>query len=122
MSWPVLIVDDEEDIREGLASVFRARGYRTLTAADGAEALELVRRAAVRPAVVLLDLRMPTMSGEQFLETQAMDPWLAPVPVVVVTAHRAGEMTEHPQVVSVVDKPIDLAHLLQTVREACARR
>jgi CheY-like chemotaxis protein len=118
MSWQVLIVEDEEDIREGLASVLSARGYRTMTACNGNEALDLVRRRGLRPSVVVLDLAMPVMDGVGFLESQADDPFLASVPVVVVTAQ--PKALDFASVKAVFAKPLDLASLLSTIRRVCS--
>jgi CheY-like chemotaxis protein len=117
MSWQVLIVEDEEDIREGLASVLSARGYRTMTASNGNEAFDLVRRRGLRPSVVVLDLAMPVLDGIGFLELQAEDPWLASVPVVVVTAQ--PKPLEFAAVKAVFPKPLDLPSLLTTIRRVC---
>jgi CheY-like chemotaxis protein len=121
VSWPVLIVDDEEDIRDGLAAILRARGYRTWTAANGNEALALIRGGAVVPSAILLDLAMPELDGFGFLAAQAAEPTCAQVPVVVVTAHasEAGEMPS--QVWAVIEKPLDLRRLLTVLHDACGR-
>jgi CheY-like chemotaxis protein len=118
MSWHVLIVEDEEDIREGLASVLSARGYRTMTASNGNEALDLVRRRGLRPSVVVLDLAMPVMDGEEFLASQAGDPMLASVPVVVLTAQ--PRPLDFASVKAVFAKPLDLPSLLSTLRRVCS--
>ncbi len=121
MTWQVLIVDDEEDIREGLSSVLRARGYDTIAAVNGNEALEMIRRRGLQPSLVVLDLRMPVLDGVGFLEAQAEDPWLSEVPVVVLTAHHPPRL-EFPAVRDVLGKPLDLPQLLAVVRRACTAR
>ncbi len=71
----ILIVDDEEIVRQTAKHTLQRYGYRTMAARDGAEALDLFRRAPERIALVLLDLSMPVMSGEQTLrEMQTMRP------------------------------------------------
>src|SRR6185437_10873013 len=77
---PVLIVEDDADIRELLSSVLVLEGYPVVTAADGAEGLEQLRTA--HPALVLLDLMMPSMDGWEFRRLQMLDPALAGVPTV----------------------------------------
>jgi CheY-like chemotaxis protein len=119
MAWQVLIVEDDADVRESLAEVLDARGYHTLTAGDGREALSLIRAAGVKPSVVLLDLMMPVMDGYEFLEIQAEDPWLAQVPVVLVTAQRPARKLAYSSVRRVVEKPLDLRALLAVVRDVC---
>ena len=63
----VLIVDDEESVRSVARNTLQRRGYRTIEAADGREALEVYRRFAGDIALVLLDLTMPYMNGEEVL-------------------------------------------------------
>ncbi len=81
---PILIVEDDPDIREGLAQVLEGAGYPVLEAADGAEGLALLRSGA-QPALILLDLMMPVMDGWDFRRAQRKDPALAAIPVVVVS-------------------------------------
>lgn len=84
---PILVVDDEASIREVVVDMLGLQGYRTETAADGAEALEAIARE--RPRLVLLDMRMPRMDGWAFaraLEERGID-----IPVIVMTAARDAE-------------------------------
>jgi two-component system, NtrC family, response regulator AtoC len=79
----VLAVDDQDDMRWLLAHLLRERGLEVLTAEDGEEALERVKREA--PQVVLLDLKIPRLDGMQVLEKiRAID---SEVPVIVITAY-----------------------------------
>jgi two-component system, NtrC family, response regulator AtoC len=79
----VLAVDDQDDMRWLLAHLLRERGFEVLTAEDGEEALERVKREA--PQVVLLDLKIPRLDGMQVLEKiRAID---SEVPVIVITAY-----------------------------------
>jgi serine/threonine protein kinase len=119
--WEVLIVEDDEDIRDGLASVLKARGFRTRVAADGHDALELIRRKGWRPSVILLDLMMPVMDGRQFLASQADDPFLEGIPVLLVTAQPSDDVRSFASVRGVVPKPLEMPALLQLVREVCRR-
>ena len=87
----VLVVDDEPDILEVLQITFENAGYRVLTAADGAEALEAVAREV--PDAMLLDVGMPNVDGWQVLEQikSSRGTELASVPVVMVTAWTSSE-------------------------------
>ena len=78
----VLIVEDEENERTGLAELVRAWGYETETASDGVEGLETVE--FWDPAIVITDLRMPRMDGMQLLQRIAAQPH--PVAVILLTA------------------------------------
>ena len=81
----VLIVDDDAATRAALAVLLHAANYATAEAGDGREALAFLRAAGAPPAVVLLDLMMPGMTGWQFLARRAEDKALPAVPVVVLS-------------------------------------
>jgi len=81
----VLVVDDEEGVRIFLKTALENAGFRVETAADGAEALEMVK--ANPPDVISLDLVMPKKSGAKFLLEIRKDKDLQNIPVVLVTAH-----------------------------------
>jgi CheY-like chemotaxis protein len=81
---PVLIVEDDEDLREMMAHLLTLEGFEAATAANGREALEYLQTS--RPEVILLDLMMPVMDGFVFLEELQRRPGLGNVPVVVLTA------------------------------------
>jgi CheY-like chemotaxis protein len=108
----VLVVDDDEAIRDVVAEVLREEGYEVECAENGEQALAAMR--AARPSVVLLDLMMPVMSGWELLEHVQADRDLAPIPIVVVSAMAAPGVQEHLQ------KPLDLDRLLTTVERMCA--
>ena len=122
MSWSLLIVEDDDDIRDGLASIFAARGLRPYIAGNGAEAVQVATSRAVKPAVILLDLVMPIMDGLEFLTHQAEFPLLAGVPVIVITAqgHLARELPSTVQ--AVLEKPIPLRQLVTMVQGISRRR
>src|SRR5689334_8429349 len=77
----ILVVEDDQDIREALMSVLEDEGYTVLGAANGLDGLEVLARIS-RPCMILLDLMMPVMSGAEFLSQMRRDDILAPVPVV----------------------------------------
>lgn len=104
----MLVVDDDLAIREVVSEVLLDEGYEVTCAADGAQAMEAMRRAP-RPDLVLLDLMMPVMSGWEVLEQVHDDSELSRVPIVVVSAMTAPGGHEH------LSKPIDLDRLLATV-------
>ncbi len=108
----VLVVDDDEAIRETLREVLSDEGYRVEVAENGARALERMR-APVRPGLVLLDLMMPVMSGWEVLDILRADDHLNAIPVVVVSAMTA------PGAKACVAKPVDLGSLLDLVDSYC---
>jgi CheY-like chemotaxis protein len=85
MHSSILIVEDNQDIREGLQAVLEIMGYEVATAANGREALETLTRIEP-PGLILLDLMMPVMNGEEFRSKQLADPKLSQVPVVLISA------------------------------------
>lgn len=85
----LLVADDNANIRKVVKLGFEALGYRVSTAADGKEALELVRRE--RPDVVILDVMMPEKSGYDVCSEMKNDPELKSVPVVMLTAKSLEE-------------------------------
>lgn len=112
----VMVIDDEQDVRESVAEMLLASGYRVLTAEDGSVALEKMRKGA-RPDVILLDLVMPVMNGWQFREEQSRDPQLGAIPVVVVTANReVREITAS----EVLYKPVRPDKLMKAVERWAA--
>jgi CheY-like chemotaxis protein len=104
----VLVVDDDDAIREVIAEVLRDEGYEVACAGNGEQALTELRRPH-HPDLVLLDLMMPVMSGWELLELLQASTDLSQIPVVVVSAMTAPGACEH------LTKPIDLESLLATV-------
>ena len=114
---PVLIVEDDPDSRNMLAALLGLHGYRTVTAANGLEALEMARQE--RPAVILLDLMMPVMDGQTFRREQLKDPTLSAVPVVVLSAHaQTAQLAREIGAVAHLLKPFDLDKLLGAITAA----
>jgi two-component system response regulator CpxR len=111
----VLVVEDDQGIREMMKIFLEMEGYHVVTAADGREGLERLSRLP-EPGLVLLDLMMPVMNGWEFLEA-LKDTNYAQMPVVVVTAY--ADKVGGTQCVGVIGKPIDLDALLKTVRKWC---
>ena len=110
----VLVADDDPDIRFLFRIVLESDGYHVVDAADGAEAIALARQT-LRPDVIVLDLSMPIMSGWEFLDARTGDPWLAAIPVVVLSGMASG--VEGPWN-AVVAKPFSLGELVAAI-ERC---
>lgn len=108
----VLIVDDEECIRETLREAVEMAGFSAVLAANGVEALNVLSRR--RPCLVLVDLVMPVMTGEELLARMRADPALADIPVVVCTS--APQWA--PAGISVLAKPIDILALWERLRQS----
>ncbi len=114
----VLVVDDDEDIGEAIEIILESRGYRCVVARDGEAALNLMRTHPL-PQVVLLDMMMPIMSGEEFRIAQLQDPRLATVPVIVMTADAtAEERVASLGVSKFLRKPLRIDELISAMRAA----
>ncbi len=112
---PVLIVDDDDDIRDTLKEVCEDEGYDVLTASNGAEAMRVLGGPSL-PCVVVLDLIMPVMTGNEVFASMQLDVRLANVPVIVSTS----DPSRAPSGVLIMKKPIDLDRLLGAIRGFCA--
>lgn len=118
----VLLVDDERAIRTICRVNLEADGLLVTEAADGAEALEEIRRQ--RPSLVLLDVMMPGVDGWTVAEQLAADPETRDIPVVFLSARAAHEDRLHAQelgAVGYVVKPFDPIELAGIVREVLER-
>jgi CheY-like chemotaxis protein len=112
----VLVVEDHADLREMLAVLLQAEGFEVQTASNGREALE--RLNDTPPAVILLDLMMPVMTGDQFRERQLADPRFRDVPVICMTAaHDGPARADRLQANAFFQKPVDFERLLGAVRQ-----
>jgi DNA-binding NtrC family response regulator len=117
----VLIVEDEENERSGLAELVSAWGYRAETARDGLEGLEKV--AAWSPGIVITDLKMPRMDGMELLHRIAEQP--QPIAVVLLTAQGSIDLAVDAMKIGAYDfiqKPVDTARLKQILQNAARHR
>jgi DNA-binding NtrC family response regulator len=117
----VLIVEDEENERSGLAELVSAWGYRTETAKDGLEGLEKV--ATWSPGIVITDLKMPRMDGMELLHRIAEQP--QPIAVVLLTAQGSIDLAVDAMKIGAYDfiqKPVDTARLKQILQNAVRHR
>jgi CheY-like chemotaxis protein len=110
---PVLVVDDDEGIREFVSVALHEEGYRVLLAPDGLAALRLLHDDP--PGLILLDLWMPELDGHGFLAAYRHLP--APrAPVVIFTASEAEPAADvPPDVAGYLPKPVELLELLDAV-------
>jgi CheY-like chemotaxis protein len=115
---PVLIVDDDEDIRDIVATLLRDAGFEVAEARHGEEALERLGDAEL-PCLILLDLMMPVMDGYRFRARQLESPRLAAIPTIIFTAGATGPGVDALGAQAVLRKPIDAAALVRTVAQHC---
>ena len=115
----ILLVEDNEVQREGLAVVLRKEGYTALPAADAGEAMTMVQRV-VTPDLILLDMMIPSPAadGWRFMEARKRNPALASVPVVIMTALgiASEEWAASLGACGLIRKPTEVASLLAEIR------
>lgn len=116
MQHTVLIVEDEEDLRELMRQALEMKGYAVITAAEGQAALDRIAEID-RLCLVLLDLVMPGMNGWEFYDKLRERPELASVPVIV---HSSSPTNAPKGVTRVIAKPLMLDGLLSVVRQFCS--
>src|ERR1700686_2415703 len=112
----ILIVEDDEDVREAMVAFLEMKGYSVASAGNGRAALDYLRDAPA-PDLIITDLAMPVMDGRQFRREQLKDARLAAIPMLVITAmadrtHMGGR--------KILLKPVDPDPLLTAVSRHCA--
>jgi len=124
----VLVVDDDDELRDSLAEALVERGLAVQKAHHGRDALEVIQRNLAEgrrpPAAIVLDLQMPVLDGWGFAKAMDADPDLRGIPLVIATAFghltkaqavRFGSLPPPP----VVAKPYDLDTLIARLRDVC---
>ena len=112
----ILIVEDDDEIRNALRFALESEGYKVFTAANGKEGLGILPQIA-RPCLILLDLMMPVMNGWEFANALEKDMVLAGIPVVIVTAF--SDQGASIKSKGIIKKPVDLDALFRIVRKWC---
>ncbi|HEX4341595.1 MAG TPA: response regulator [Polyangiaceae bacterium] len=115
MTHTVLVVEDEEDLREMIREALEMSGYTVVTAAEGQAALDAIE-SIEHVCVVLLDLLMPGMNGWDFFAELRRRPGFKDVPVVI---HTSAPDRAPSGATRVIQKPLVLARLLSLVGEFC---
>ena len=116
----VLIVEDDANIRQFVAVNLKARGYMVLQAENAEDGLLQLREHL--PGALVLDIKLPGMSGWDMLMTIGADPSLFDIPVVILTA---SPLSDHPadltyaNIADKLVKPVSAANLMLAIRKAC---
>jgi two-component system phosphate regulon sensor histidine kinase PhoR len=121
MGSTILLVDDEKWIRDSSHRLLTESGYDVITAENGQRALDFLSKNPVD--LILLDLKMPVMGGEEFL--QAIPPQHADVPVIVITGYGSLDIAVNCMKKGVYDfitKPFDIPQLLHSIERALEKR
>jgi len=110
----ILIVEDDDSSREGLAAFLEMSRFRVLTAREGTEGLALARQYC--PKLILLDINMPTMDGFAFREAQRADRAIQAVPLIVISGRRdVAAMAEKLGAHAWLQKPVDPSQILAAI-------
>jgi CheY-like chemotaxis protein len=118
----ILIVEDNEVQREGLAAVLQNEGYSVVVAADGKEALSVV--GTILPDLILIDMMMPPPDGWGLMRLWKQNPALASVPVVIMTSLgiASEEWAASLGACGLIRKPVEMEPLLREVRRCIGER
>ena len=114
----ILVIDDDKNIREALQAYLEFEGFKVKVAANGLEALELLK-IIEKPCLILLDLMMPIMNGWEFAKELEKEHELGKIPIVVVSAFsdRAAEI----KVRGLLSKPLDMDKLIGHAHDCCTK-
>ncbi len=115
----ILLVEDDDDIRESLSELLRSRGYAVTAVTNGRDALARLQSGPA-PCIIILDLMLPIMDGWEFRAQQMTNPAWAAIPVVVLSG--VPDAQQHALKLEAADflgKPIDLERLYKTVEQHC---
>lgn len=110
----ILLVEDDEGIRDSVAECLELEGYAVSTVSNGSAALDWLSREAP-PDVLIVDLVMPVMSGGELLDRVRRDPRLREVRAVLMTAAMATRSVPLPEADATLPKPFELEDLLEVV-------
>lgn len=117
---PILIIEDDNEIRESLVDILADEGYHVVSAKNGKEGLDYLTTAEKRPCLVFIDLMMPIMDGKTFRLEQSKNPEIAEIPTVLFSAD--GQLDKKAESIGFKDylkKPIDLNELLVIAERYC---
>jgi CheY-like chemotaxis protein len=121
VNGPLLVVEDDADIREALQGYLELQGYQVRAASNGREALEHLE-ALPRPALILLDMALPVMDGHRVLTTRKANEALAEVPVIILSAGMAAMnprdravYAANYDVAAFLKKPVEPRQLLEVI-------
>jgi two-component system, cell cycle response regulator DivK len=122
-SKKILLVEDNNEVRELLALFMTRLGYKVFEAATGLEAIDLA--STVQPNLIMMDLRLPEMNGAETTARLKANPSTRHIPVLVVTAYAAGIDTRRALdagAAEILHKPIDITRLSNVVRRYLSAR
>jgi CheY-like chemotaxis protein len=104
----VLVVDDDDAIREALCDILDDAGFATVGARHGLEALKVLAASEADPTFILLDLMMPVMDGWAFCDSREKSRTLRAIPVIAISAAAISESDRPAEIDAFLMKPIDM--------------
>ena len=119
----VLLVEDSEESRDGLARHLRRKGYETLIAVDGGQAVDVARAEA--PDLILMDMSLPILDGWEATRKLKAAPETRGIPVIALTAHAMAGDREKALEAGCDDydtKPVEFARLLAKIQSLLERK
>ena len=113
-----LVVDDSMVIRHTFCRFLEDHGYTVVTASNGKEALDILNR--VRPALLITDMQMPTMSGSELISVVKSNPETVNIPIVIITGRSSGFDSSEKRAEFTIFKDIDIQEQLEKALAALA--
>ncbi|MCM8763607.1 MAG: response regulator [Candidatus Omnitrophica bacterium] len=123
MEKKVLVVDDEEDIREIIKSRLISQGYNVLTAEDGMVALSIARRE--KPDLIILDIMMPNMDGYTTLKELRKDRIIGQTPVIILSVKEKDKMEDifyFQNISDYIEKPFESEELIAKIKKVLGEK
>jgi CheY-like chemotaxis protein len=118
----VLVVDDDDGLRETLRDVLDDAGFATVGARNGLEALNVLDALTTTPSFILLDLTMPVMDGWAFCDSRGKNRVLREIPVIAISAADMSEANRPAGVDAFLAKPIDVEKFAGLAARVAGRR
>jgi CheY-like chemotaxis protein len=114
----VLLVEDDDDVRDAVEQILTQEGFHVVAAPDGGVALQVLAEGNHQFCTVILDVLMPGVDGTEFLARAREQ--LRTIPVLLFSASRLpGHLRDDPQVKDLIPKPVEVEVLLEKIRAHC---
>jgi CheY-like chemotaxis protein len=117
----VMIIDDEQDLLEMLRTLLESNGYKTMSASNGKDALDMLKKVEQKPDLVLVDMFMPEMSGREVCEKIRKDVQLKHLKLAFLTVAAFGDygkqILKELNVLDYILKPYDIDDLMKRVNK-----